>query len=169
MLNWEKCIMLDWSCRCSAIWISSPSPKSPTLNYFHWGLRPKLNMSKEDDTDNSHNRSNHMLPYFFDPKLSKNFQSWRWWMDKYTVESVEWSSEGRFNALNKIRHFWLIIAGCTCYSHVNSALLSVFGTACRGVNTHFVCDNVHTAFLFSEHELRLLLLLTDSWTGRLIL
>lgn len=59
----KKCTMLDWSCHCAAIWISSSSPKSPALNYLHWGLRPKLNMSKEDDTDNSHNCFHHMLPY----------------------------------------------------------------------------------------------------------
>lgn len=74
MLKWEKCIKLDWSYCCSAIWISTPSPKSPTFNHFHWGLRPKLNMSKQDDTDNSHNRSNHMLLHLETAKRFSNFQ-----------------------------------------------------------------------------------------------
>lgn len=56
-------------------------PNHPLSTFFHRGLRPKLNMSKQDDTDNSHNRSNHMLPHLETTERFFNFQitykSWK--------------------------------------------------------------------------------------------
>lgn len=52
----------------------SGSPKSTTLKRLHRGRRPKLHMSKEVDTDNSHNHCSHMLGHL---ECTKRFQTFK--------------------------------------------------------------------------------------------
>lgn len=89
-------------------------PNHPLSTFFHRGSRPKLNMSKQDDTDNSHNRSNHMSPHLETTERFFNFQiTYKSWKTDCVTVMYRYIYASQRN---------VIISWCLCQSFTSSAL-----------------------------------------------
>lgn len=82
MFTWEKCIKLDWSCCCFAIWIASHLPKSNHCQPLstgawgpHWICPNKMTQITPELDATICWHAWRLLKDFFE--LSDNFQSWK--------------------------------------------------------------------------------------------
>lgn len=95
-------------------------PNLPLSTVSTRGPRPKSNMSKEDDTDNSHNRSSHMLPRLQGARmfqLSNNFQSLKGENTCGSKEKKNICFTGRHQSVRKDVMAWMMADASGLWFH----------------------------------------------------